>query len=350
MLSWWADSEPAIRRVRAGRGFRYLGPDGSPIAKEEIARIRRLAIPPAWRDVRICPNPNGYLQATGRDARGRKQYRYHPAWRAGREDAKFVHLLEFGEALPAIRARVEHDLRRPGMPREKVLALVVRLLDLTLLRVGNERYAMENRSFGLTTLANRHAAVDGSSIRLRFRGKGGRIHELGLRDRRLARLVQRCRDLPGRHLFEYVDDEDVVRTVRSEDVNAYLREAAGTDVTAKMFRTWSATVLACRLLGAAEPPAQAGDASRQSLRTAIEAVAERLGNTPGVARTSYIHPAVPEAFALGRLRRPRDQPRPRPGEAVTPWTRADERATLALLRDWVASRDGTPVKRRGRRA
>ena len=278
----------------AGSGISI--PAGRPAGAEVVARARRLAIPPAWREVRICPDPNGYLQATGRDARGRKQYRYHPSWREWREAAKFHHLVDFAESLPAIRARVELDLRKPGLPREKMLALIIRLLDLTQVRVGSERYARENRSYGLTTLTNRHATVEGSAIRLRFRGKSGRVHEIGLRDRRLAGLVRRCRELPGRELFEYLEDDGSVRAVRSEDVNDYLRDAAGVDVTAKMFRTWAATVLACRTLRRAGPPPDAEREARQVLREAFELVADRLGNTAAVVRASYIHPAIPAAY------------------------------------------------------
>ncbi|HEY5628774.1 MAG TPA: hypothetical protein VIR16_04615, partial [Candidatus Limnocylindrales bacterium] len=315
---------------------------GRPVPKETVERIRRLAIPPAWTDVRICPTPDGYLQATGRDAAGRKQYRYHPAWRSAREDAKFRDLIAFGEALPAIRERVEADLRRPGMPREKVLGLVVRLLDVTQARVGNEQYARENHSFGLTTLVNRHAVVEGSQVRFRFRGKAGRFHELGFRDRRLAALVRRSRELPGRQLFEYVDDDGEVRSVRSEDVNAYLREASGRDVTAKTFRTWAATVLACRLLAQAEPPAAPTRLSRRAMREAVESVAGRLGNTPTVARSSYIHPAVPEAYEQGILQRPVE---PVPPDASVAWTDADEASTLELLRRWAGEQAGRRMQR-----
>ncbi len=334
-LVWWSDTEPAIRRIRSGRGFRYVDPDGAPAAASVVDRVRRLAIPPAWTDVRICPRDNGYLQATGRDARGRKQYRYHPKWRSAREEAKFRDLLVFGEALPAIREHVERDLRLPGLPRERVLALVVRLLDVTLARVGNEQYARENGSFGLTTLANRHVAIDGAEIRLRFRGKAGRFHTLGLRNRRLAGLVRRCRELPGRQLFEYLDDDGEVRAVRSEEVNAYLRDCAGAEVTAKMFRTWAATVLASRLLADADPPDPAGSASKVALRAAVDAVADRLGNTPAVARSSYIHPAVPAAFAEGDLRR---FLRPMSAPTLPSWSEEDEAATLRLLRRWAAQR------------
>lgn len=342
-LVWWSDAEPAIRRLRSGRGFRYLDPDGRPVSREAVERIRQLAIPPAWSDVRICPSPDGYLQATGRDARGRKQYRYHPAWRAAREGAKFRELVAFGEALPAIRERVAADLRKRGMPREKVLALVVRLLDLTLARVGNERYARENGSFGLTTLVNRHAVVEGSRIRLRFRGKAGRFHELGVRDRRLAALVRRSRELPGRQLFEYIDEDGEVRSVRSEDVNAYLREAAGRDVTAKEFRTWAATVLASRILAQADPPATPTRLSRRALRETVQSVAGRLGNTPTVARSSYIHPAIPELYEQGALRRPVE---PLPAETGADWTDADEASTLALLQRWAGRQAGRRMQRR----
>jgi DNA topoisomerase-1 len=349
-LVWWSDSEPSVRRLRAGRGFRYLDPAGRPAGAEVVARARRLAIPPAWREVRICPDPNGYLQATGRDARGRKQYRYHPRWREWREGAKFQHLVAFGEALPAIRARVEVDLRKPGLPREKMLALVVRLLDLTQVRVGSERYVRENRSYGLTTLTNRHATVEGSSIRLRFRGKSGRVHEIGLRDRRLAALLRRCRELPGRDLFEYIEDDGSVRAVRSEDVNDYLRETAGVDVTAKMFRTWAATVLACRTLRQAGPPPTAEREARQVVREASELVADRLGNTAAVARASYIHPAIPAAYLRGTLEPPEVPPEDGDLDGAAAWTQEDEAAALSVIRRWAAAPPLGRAAHRPRRA
>jgi DNA topoisomerase-1 len=298
-LRFSTDAKPGIRRRKSGRGFSYRDPEGATIRDAEVlARIRALAIPPAWTDVWICPDPLGHLQATGRDARGRKQHRYHPAFREHRERAKYEAMLRFAELLPAIRERVDADLARPGLPREKVLAAVVRLLELTLIRVGNEEYAKLNRSFGLTTLRDRHAKVRGGTVRFRFSGKSGVRHEVTLRDRRLARVVARCQDLPGQDLLQYVDEEGEVRDVRSEDVNAYLREISGADVTAKDFRTWAGTVLAYRALLALQP----GQTDRESRRNVVEAVrqtAEALGNTPAVARKSYVHPAVLEAYLDG---------------------------------------------------
>jgi DNA topoisomerase-1 len=298
-LRWTTDGKPGIRRRRSGRGFSYRDPDGALVRDPEaLARIRSLAIPPAWTDVWICPDPRGHLQATGRDARGRKQHRYHPAFREHRERAKYEGMLRFAQLLPQIRERVDADLGRPGLPREKVLAAVVRLLELTLIRVGNEEYAKLNRSFGLTTLRDRHASVRGSTVKFRFRGKSGVQHEVSLRDRRLATVVGRCQDLPGQDLLQYVDEGGEVRDVRSEDVNAYLREITGADVTAKDFRTWAGTVLAYRALLALQP----GATDREARRNVVEAVrqtAEALGNTPAVARRSYVHPAVLEAYLDG---------------------------------------------------
>ena len=237
-LRYSTDSRPGITRKRSGRGFSYRRPDGELIHdKATLARIRALAIPPAWTEVWICPDASGHLQATGRDAKGRKQYRYHDLWRAGRDDAKFERLIDFARVLPRIRERCDVDLSKPGMPREKVLAAVVKLLETTLIRVGNDEYARLNRSFGLTTLKNRHATVRGTRIRFRFRGKSGRQHEVGIRDRRLAAVVRRCQDLPGQELFQYIGDDGESHDVASEDVNAYLREISGSDITAKDFRT-----------------------------------------------------------------------------------------------------------------
>ena len=298
-LRYVSDDRPGFRRVRAGRGFRYLDPAGRPLRDPDaLARIRSLAIPPAWSDVWISPDPSGHLQATGRDARRRKQYRYHPRFRSARDEAKFERILAFAAALPRIRARVDADLARPGLPREKVLALVVRLLDRTLIRVGNDEYARSNRSFGLTTLRDRHVRVDGSTIRFRFRGKGGRAVEVDLRDRRLAGLVRRCQELPGQELFQYLDPAGEPRDVRSEDVNDYIRAAGGSEFSAKDFRTWHATVLAYRALRALEP--EPGRPARPVVR-AVRQVAERLGNTAAVARASYVHPAVLEAYTDGQL-------------------------------------------------
>jgi DNA topoisomerase I len=295
------DARAGIRRRRAGRGFSYLDPDGRRIRdREALDRIRALAIPPAWEDVWICPEPLGHLQATGRDARGRKQYRYHPRYRERRESAKYERLVAFARALPAIRRRVDRDLARPGLPREKVLAAVVRLLELTLIRVGNDEYARLNRSFGLTTLRDRHASVRGTSIRFRFRGKSGRDHEVGLCDGRLATVVSRCRDLPGQELFQYVGDDREPVDVASDDVNDYLRSIAP-DITAKDFRTWAGTVLAYRALRALDEPATDGDA-RRNVVAAIRDTADQLGNTSAVCRRSYVHPVVVEAYLDPRLR------------------------------------------------
>ena len=300
-LRYGTDEGPGIRRVRRGRGFRYVDTEGRPITDDEdLARIRKLAIPPAWTDVWICPDPNGHLQATGRDARGRKQYRYHARWRARRDEVKFDRLIDFAEALPRIRRRTDRDLERPGLPREKVIAGVVRLLELTLIRVGNDEYARLNRSFGLTTMHDRHARATGSTVLFRFRGKSGHQHEVTIRDRRLARLVRRCQELPGQELFEYVGEDGEVRDVRSEDVNDYLRETAGIDITAKDFRTWAGTVSAYRALQGQEVPVNPR-AARRTIVQAMRETAERLGNTPAVARQAYVHPAVIDAYTNGAV-------------------------------------------------
>jgi DNA topoisomerase-1 len=326
-----SDASPGIRRLRAGRGFSYRDADDRRIKdRETLDRIRRLAIPPAWTDVWISPIPNGHLQATGRDARGRKQYRYHARYRRRRDAAKFERLVAFARALPAIRKRVDRDLASPGLRRDKVLAAVVRLLELTLIRVGNDEYARLNKSFGLTTLRNRHASVRGTKIRFRFRGKSGRTHEVGLRDRRLAAVVRRCRDLPGQELFQFVDDDGDPVDIRSEDVNDYLREIAP-DVTAKDFRTWAGTVLAYRALRALDRPTTDGQAKRNVV-DAIRETAELLGNTPAVCRQAYVHPIVVEAYLDGRLRgalveAAEDAPEPPPGT-----TRKEELEVVELLR------------------
>jgi len=301
-LRWTSDARPGITRRRAGTGWSYRSPEGEVIRdRTVIGRIRSLAIPPAWTDVWICPDARGHLQATGRDAKGRKQHRYHAAFREQREHEKFDRMLTFAGLLPGIRERVDHDLGRPGLPREKVLAAVVRLLELTLIRVGNEEYARLNKSFGLTTLRDRHARIEGPQLRFRFTGKSGKKHEVTLRDRRLARVVGRCQDLPGQDLMQYIDDDGEVRDVRSEDVNAYLREiTGGADVTAKDFRTWAGTVLTYRALRALQPGASDREA-RKNVVEAIRQTSERLGNTPPVARKSYVHPAVLQAYLDGGI-------------------------------------------------
>jgi DNA topoisomerase-1 len=325
-----SDGDPGISRRRAGRGFAYRDSEARPVRDEEtLERIRKLAIPPAWTDVWICVAPNGHLQATGRDARGRKQYRYHGRYRRRRDAAKYERVVTFAKALPAIRKRVDADLTRTAMSREKVLAAVVRLLELTLIRVGNDEYARLNRSFGLTTLRNRHAAVSGSSIRFRFRGKSGQAHEVSLRDRRLAAVVRRCRDLPGQELFQYIDDEGEIVDIRSDDVNDYLREIAP-GITAKDFRTWAGTVLAYRALRALGAPTTDAE-GRRNVLSAIRQTADRLGNTPAVCRQAYVHPIVVEAYLDGRLSRALVRAAEDSDDPPTGTTPAEERAVIALL-------------------
>jgi DNA topoisomerase-1 len=337
-LKWVSDEAPGIRRVRAGRGFRYLRPSGHPLTDaREIARIRSLAVPPAWTDVWICADPRGHVRATGRDAKGRKQYRYHPRWRAARDETKYDRLLDFGRALPRIRERVRRDMARRGLPREKVLATVVRLLEKTLIRVGNEEYARANRSFGLTTLNNRHVKVRGPRIHFRFRGKSGKVHEFGIEDAELSRIVRRCQDLPGQELFQYEDERGRRRGVDSGDVNAYLAEASGRDFTAKDFRTWAGSVRAWWAL-AAQPPPSSVRQGRRALNAAVEEVARRLGNTPAICRNAYVHPAVGESFLHGGLRHTNGKGRHGPG------LRPAEASLLSLLSTWkterTASEDG----------
>jgi DNA topoisomerase-1 len=300
-LRYSTDARPGISRRRAGRGFAYRRSDGTPVSDAETkGRIRGLAIPPAWTDVWICPYPAGHIQATGRDARGRKQYRYHSRWSSHRGEAKFERLVDFARVLPRIRKRCDTDLASRGLSREKVLAAIVRLLEMTLIRVGNDEYARLNRSFGLTTLRTRHAQVDGTAIRFRFRGKSGQQHEVGLHDRRLAAIVRRCQDLPGQELFQYLDADGEPHDVASEDVNDYLREISGADITAKDFRTWAGTVLAYRALRALAPGTDER-AARHNVVEAVKLTAGRLGNTPAVARRSYVHPAILEAYLDGAI-------------------------------------------------
>jgi DNA topoisomerase-1 len=333
-LRYSSDASPGISRRRAGRGFRYIGPGGKPVGDAAtLGRIRRLVIPPAWSDVWICPDPFGHLQVTGRDARGRKQYRYHPRWRTVRDAAKFDRMLAFSTALPRIRRRVRTDLARQGLPKVKVVAAVVRLLEATLVRVGNDEYARENRSFGLTTLLDRHAEVRGQAIRFRFRGKGGRMHEVGVRDRRLAAVIRRCQELPGQELFGYLDERGKPVSIGSDDVNDYLREISGDDFTAKDFRTWAGTVLAYRALCALDSPATVA-AARRNVVEAVRSTAEQLGNTVAVCRSSYIHPTLLEAYVDDDLRgqvlaAAEERSKPPPGT-----TRAEERAVARLLRRW----------------
>jgi DNA topoisomerase I len=300
-LRYTTDEQPGIRRRRKGRGFSYVDRDGEPIHdKNELRRVQRLAIPPAWTDVWISPSPLGHIQATGRDARGRKQYRYHERWREVRDEAKYGRLSDFAKALPRIRERIDSDLALSGIPRERVLATAIRVLEETFMRVGNVEYARANGSFGLTTLRSKHVDVDGSRIVFRFRGKSGKDHEVDVRDRRLARVVARLEQLPGQELFQYLDDDGELRTIGSEDVNAYLREISDEDLSAKDFRTWAGTVLAARAL-AELGPAKNDRTARQRVIQAVDVVAARLGNTRAVCRKCYVHPGVLEAYSAGDL-------------------------------------------------
>ncbi len=336
-LRYVTDAVPGIRRKRAGKSFTYLTADGPTVRdRDTLRRIRSLVIPPAWTDVWICPMPNGHLQATGRDMRGRKQYRYHPKWRVARDETKYGRMIAFGRALPAIRKRTGDDLRMPGLPREKVLATVVRLLETTLIRVGNEEYARTNDSFGLTTMRDEHAEIDGSTLRFTFRGKGGKDHSVDVHDRRLARIVKQCQDVPGEELFQYVDANGERQAIGSADVNEYLRQATGQDFTAKDFRTWAGTVLAAVALHAFEAFDSEAQAKKNVVR-AIEAVAGRLGNTPAICRKCYVHPAVIEAYVDGTLAAAlKHRAEHEPSESVAD-LRPEEAAVLALLRKRLAA-------------
>jgi len=300
-LRYVSDTMPGVRRRRAGKGFVYIGPDGERITDaDRIAWFKRLAIPPAWTDVWIAPIKRGHVQATGRDDRGRKQYRYHPRWRTVRDEAKYGRLIEFARALPKIRRRTDRDLRRRHLPREKVLALVVRLLEATLIRVGNDEYARENRSYGLSTMRQQHVEVDGAQLRFRFRGKAGKEHDVDVRDRRLANLVRRCQELSGQELFQYLDEDGQRQGVTSGDVNDYLREISGEDFSAKDFRTWAGTVAASMALQEfLEIDDEAG--RKKAIVSAIEEVAEVLGNTPAVCRACYVHPDLIDAYLDGTM-------------------------------------------------
>jgi DNA topoisomerase-1 len=300
-LQYVHDGKPGIRRAKVGEEFRYLDRHGALVDDPKtLERIASLAIPPAWTDVWICPNPRGHLQATGRDAKGRKQYRYHPRWREARDETKYERMIAFAQALPTIRERVNRDLAQKGLPTQKVLATVVRLLEATLIRVGNEEYARENEHYGLTTLRTEHVEVSSSILRFHFVGKSGKEHHVGLRDRRLARIIRQLQELPGQELFQFVDEAGQRHPIGSADVNAYLREISGQDFTAKDFRTWAGTVFAAWALlelEAAESPTQV----KKNVGRAIEVVAGRLGNTPAVCRKCYVHPGVIDAYTDGAL-------------------------------------------------
>jgi DNA topoisomerase-1 len=320
-LRYSTNSEKGIRRRSGRKGFEYVAHDGKRVTDAgTLVRIKSLAIPPAWEDVWICADERGHLQATGRDARGRLQYRYHPRWREIRDAHKFDHMLEFARALPTIRKRVKADLALPGLQRRRVLATLVQLLETTCLRIGNERYAEQNDSFGLTTLRNRHVKVHGPRVEFQFRGKSGKFHHASVDDKRLARIIRRCRELPGQSLFEYLDDEGKVQQVGSQDVNDYLKEISGAEVTAKDFRTWAGTVFVANELARREGPV-----GPSHMVAAVRQAAQRLGNTPAICKKSYVHPSVldPQTWLDRREVRARRPPR---------GLRADEAALLRLLR------------------
>ena len=327
-LVYVSDSDPGIRRLRKGKDFAYIKSDDRPlVAAAELARIARLAIPPAYEQVWICADPRGHLQATGRDARRRKQYRYHPEWRLLRDGAKFERMIEFGEALPRLRLRLRRDLALPGLPREKVLAVIVSLLDATWLRIGNDEYARDNDSYGLTTLKNRHVQfIRDGRLLFRFRGKGGADHEIAVDDKRLVKLVRRCHQLPGQRLFQYVDEDGSRHPIDSDQVNAYLRDVMGADFTAKDFRTWGATLRAIGLMAATPlPEAPSERALNECIVAAVKRVAAELRNTPAVCRKSYINPVVFVAWRSGSLHKAiRDD--------ITAAPRKAERLALGFLR------------------
>lgn len=332
-LRYVHDNRPGIRR-EMGKGdssFVYVAPDGTEITDEAtLQRIHALAIPPAYTNVWICPHTNGHIQATARDARGRKQYRYHERWRTLRDQTKYDRMLAFAGALPKLRARVEADLRRAGMPREKVLAAVVRLLETTNIRVGNEEYARENEHFGLTTLRNEHADVSGATVHFRFVGKSGKAHDISIQDRKLARIVQKSQELEGQELFAYVDADGTTHNIHSEDVNEYIRETAGEAFTAKDFRTWSGTILCALCLADFTGDCTKADAKR-NIAQAIKQVAEQLGNTPAVCRKCYVHPAILDKYLAGTLASDLKNPVENAGDLCD-----EEAAVLSLLHPNVA--------------
>lgn len=337
-LRYVSDQSAGIRRIARGKSFRYLTPDGKALRDAAtLSRIKHLAIPPAWTEVWICPHANGHIQATGRDARGRKQYRYHEDWRAKQDENKFTRMLAFAQKLPGIRRRVRRDLRRRGMPREKVLATVVRLLEATLIRVGNDEYARTNGSYGLTTMRNRHARVNGKHIRFSFRGKSGKNHEITVSDPQLARIVRRCQELPGQELFGYEDEDGHARDVTSQDVNEYLRDIAGESFSAKDFRTWAGTVLAAIALREFEAAAHQTEA-KKNVVTAIESVAKVLGNTPAVCRKCYVHPAILEEYLQGETIATIQQRTETKLRGSLARLRPEEAAVLMLLRKTLGQR------------
>jgi DNA topoisomerase-1 len=337
-LRYVSDQMPGIRRISRGKHFAYIAPDGTEINDEdELKRIRAIAMPPAYTDVWICPIANGHLQGTGRDKRGRKQYRYHKSFREIRDETKYGRMLAFAQALAKIRKRVETDLALPGLPREKVLAAVVQVLETTAIRIGNDEYAKENNSYGLTTLQNRHAKIDGSTVRFTFRGKSGLRHAIDLQDRRLAKIVRECQELPGQQLFEYIDDDGTTRAVDSADVNEYIREISGDEFSAKDFRTWLGTVT-CAMLLANEQAQETQSERKTRLVEVIKDVARRLGNTPAVCRKCYVHPDIVDAYMEYGCLKPQRKAR---CQGLQP----EELFVLALLRERAKESDADRTKR-----
>jgi DNA topoisomerase I len=350
-LRYVSDARPGIRRKKAGTGFAYTRADGSKLSERDVLkRIKTLAIPPAWTDVWISPFADGHLQATGRDAKGRKQYRYHARFREIRESTKYEHVIAFADALPAIRKKVHEHMGLRGLPREKVLATVIHLLETTLIRIGNDDYARQNNSYGLTTLKNRHVAVTGNEVRFRFTGKSGKQWSLRVKDRRVAKILKACQELPGQELLQYIDDAGACQDVTSTDVNAYLKEITGKDVTAKDFRTWAGTVLAAMALNEIESFDSAAQAKR-NLRAAIEKVASRLGNTPTICRKCYVHPDVLDSYMDGDLVLELKSKAESALRSDVEKLKPEEAAVLALLRGRLAKEaDRTAKKLRAQAA
>jgi DNA topoisomerase-1 len=337
-LRYVTDDRPGYTRKPKGDGFEYFDLEGKPIRDEQrLLRIKRLAVPPAYTDVWICPIANGHIQATGRDARGRKQYRYHERWREIRDENKYEKMAQFGEALPKIRKRVDQDLKLPGLPRNKVLATVVQLLERTFIRVGNEEYARDNKSFGLTTMRDRHVEVKGSTLTFSFRGKSGIMHEVPVKDLRIARIVSKLQDLPGQDLFQYIGDDGKRYDVTSQDVNQYLHEITGEDFTAKDFRTWAGTVLAAMALNHLGPSATKKEA-RATIKNAVTAVSKLLGNTPAICRKCYVHPAVFETYLSGESIEGLKQKTAEALDTESIDLEAGEKAILKFLRNRMAEK------------
>jgi len=330
-LRYVTDTMPGIRRVGAGSGVSYLGADGAPVQDPAtLERIRRLVIPPAWTEVWICPQEEGHIQVTARDARGRKQYRYHPKYRAIRDETKFGRMLEFSELLPGIRGRLELDLRRNGLDRRKIMATVVWLLERTSIRIGNEEYARENKSYGLTTMRRRHVVIRGAKLDFEFRGKSGVRHSHSITDRRIARIVQHCQSLPGQELFKYLDEDGRRQSVDSGDINEYLRDISGKDVTAKDFRTWAGTMLAASALRKLGPAGSEKEA-KANIVSAVDEVSRRLGNTRAVCRKYYVHPAIIEAYLQGEVPPPAPEPKSAKREHPAAALRREENAVLEFI-------------------